>query len=326
MKKPVSMRLADLPTPIEELNSLNPDPSHSNLYIKRDDYTGLEMSGNKVRKLEFVLKQALDEQADVFITCGGIQSNHCRATAAAAAKLSKRSHLVLKGEDTPPDGNHFLDLLFGATISFVSDEQYKNERNAIMAAHKDMYAKQGLKAYILPEGASNGLGMFGYFQAYEEILEQETQMGIAFDAICVANGSCGTYAGLYAANEYYNGGKRIVGFNIYSMDVDFQEKMGGILAEGARIGEMERPLPLDHLHIIHDYLGEGYGIASDEVKAFIKYAAKRAGIVLDPVYTGKGLFGVYSEIEKKNPLLKGNVLFIHTGGQFGLFPSRAKFL
>ena len=326
MIKPSKLSLANLPTPIMVPEGLSYSRAYTKLYIKRDDFTGFEMSGNKVRKLEYALKQVIESGAEVFITCGGIQSNHARATAAAAARLGKRTHLVLKGEPKDPEGNYFLDVLFGAKVTFISEEAYGSRRNEVMEEIKRKYEEQDCKVYVLPEGASNGIGMYGYFQAFEEILEQEKEMGLTFDAICVTDGSGGTYAGLYAANEYYESKKKIVGFNIYDQNADGRKRAGDIIREGMELAEFGKEISMEQVCITYDYVGDGYGIASDEVIAFIAKTARETGMVLDPVYTGKAMHGVITEINRGNPLLYGNVLFIHTGGEFGIFPHKDRFI
>ncbi|NLY21144.1 MAG: D-cysteine desulfhydrase family protein [Tissierellia bacterium] len=326
MKTPNKIKLANTPTPIFEFNISDDIKDNTALYIKRDDYTGVELSGNKVRKLEFSIAEGLESEADVFITCGGIQSNHCRATASAAASLGKASHLLLRGDSVcdQGDGNLFLDKLFGAQISYITAEEYKNDRANIMKEIKAEYEKNGLKAYIIPEGASNGIGSFGYFDAYKEILEQESVLGIEFNMICVTEGSGGTYAGLYMANEVLQGNKKIVGFNIYDGEADVKSGIIEIINEACEIADYKEPINFDSINIINDYAGEGYGISGPEVFEYIKYLAKRTGIVFDPVYTGKMLFGLNKEI-KNNDYFKGNILFIHTGGIFGVFPQKEMF-
>jgi D-cysteine desulfhydrase len=169
IKIPEKISLANLPTKIEKLERLTEYLGWPNIYIKRDDQTGTEVSGNKVRKLEFAVKEAQTQGCNVLITCGGIQSNHARATAAVAAKLGMKSCFVLRGdESTVPDGNHFLNLLLGADIRFVTPEDYKSSRMEIMQSIKREFESVGLKPYIIPEGASNGIGAFGYYKAMEE--------------------------------------------------------------------------------------------------------------------------------------------------------------
>jgi len=325
MKIPEKLSICNIPTPIQELGAINPDKGWSNLYIKRDDYTGLETSGNKVRKFEFHLKRAMDQGADVIITCGGLQSNHCRAAASLAARFSMGCHLVLREPDALPDGNYFLCQMFGAEITLISWDRYANSRNEIMFEIGEKYRRKNRKPYIIPEGGSNGLGMFGYYNTYLEILAQEQELGIRFDTICVADGTGGTYSGLYSANELLGGGKQIVGFNVYSRD-GAKERVLHILEEGACIAGLGSPISKDNIYQNFDYLGDGYAIVYPKLVDFIRQTARATGIVTDPVYTGKALLGAVSEIAKRNAMFKGNVLFIHTGGQFGIFPRRELFM
>ena len=323
MKLPQKLALCNLPTPIYSLDALNPDTGRTKLYIKRDDYTGLETSGNKVRKLEYHLHKAGD--ADVIITCGGLQSNHARATASLSARLGKRCHLVLREPDAPPDGNYFLDKMFGAKITLIDWDSYANRRNEIMAEIGETYRVEGLLPFVIPEGASSGLGMFGYFNTYMEIMRQERELGIKFDTICIADGTGGTYSGLYAANEVFRGGKNIVGFNVYARD-GARERVLSILKEGTEIAGITKAIDTGNIYQNFDYLGDGYAIAYPKLVEFIQSAARKTGILFDPVYTGKALLGTVSEIEKGNSRLRGNVLFIHTGGQFGAMARRELFL
>lgn len=324
MSIPNKISIANLPTPIQSLRAINPDPSWANLYVKRDDFTGFETSGNKIRKLEYHFCQAKKQGADVVITCGGLQSNHARATASLSAFFSLACHLILRGPEAPPDGNYFLDRLFGAEITIVTQEEYANRRNEVMAEIGKYYLQKGCRPYIIPEGASNGIGMFGYYNAYHEILCQERELGICFDAICIADGSGGTYAGLYAANELLCGGKKIIGFNVYGWD-GAKEKIIRVLEEGIGILGICCPISYENIYQNFDYLGAGYGAIYPELVEFICQTARHTGIVVDPVYTGKSLLGTVSEIAKHNLRLHGNVLFIHTGGQFGIFPHRELF-
>lgn len=327
MKIPEKIKLANLPTPIFPLSYIKNELKDIKIFIKRDDYTGTEVSGNKVRKLEFSLKEAMDLKSNVIITCGGIQSNHCRATASIAASLGLKSHLILRGsETTPSDGNFFLDKLFGANITFIDNDDYSNHRGQIMDSIKNQYESKGEKAYIIPEGASNGIGMFGYYNAFLEILEQEKSLGISFDTICITEGSGGTYAGLYAANEILNKKKKIMAFNIYNKNADAKGEIKKIIEEALLIGRSDHKINYDNVLVNSDYVGEGYGICSKENIEFIKEFAQKTGIVLDPVYMGKAMYGLFSELRKQDHIFSGNVLMIHTGGLFGLFPQKDLFI
>lgn len=189
--------MAHLPTPIAALSRLSKAIGGPQLFIKRDDLTGCAMSGNKIRKLEFVAADAIKKGADTLITCGGIQSNHARATAVLAAKLGLKSLLVLRGQmGGDADGNLFIDKLVGAEIRCITKEDYNARVNEIMDEIADELRAQGRKPYIIPEGASNAVGALGYLRAFKEITEQSKQLKLNFDAIICAVGSGGTYAGL----------------------------------------------------------------------------------------------------------------------------------
>lgn len=309
--------LANLPTKIEKLEKLSKELG-KNIYIKRDDQTGTEVSGNKVRKLEFSVKEALDNNCDYLITCGGIQSNHARATAAVAAKLGMGSYLVLRGrEDNELEGNYFLDKLLGARIKFITPEEYSNNRAQIMEDIKDELSKEGHRAYIIPEGASNGVGSLGYYNAMLEILEQQKQMGIKFDAIACSVGSGGTYSGLYYGNKVTDNGAKVYGINIAGDKEYFLNIVEALLHELVKYTGQQIPINRDDINIIDGYPGLGYAISRYEEIEFIKHLAQLEGIILDPVYTGKAMYGLVQEIKKGTFDEHNNILFIHTGGIFG---------
>lgn len=311
------IRLANLPTKIERLNRLS-EQLGKNIYIKRDDQTGMEFSGNKIRKLEYCLAEALDKNCDYLITCGSIQSNHCRATAAAAAKLGLGVYLVLKGdENTSVEGNLFFDKMLGAEIKFVTGEEYKNKRTEIMESIKDELEKKGYKPYIIPEGASNGVGSLGYVNAMEEILEQEKEMGIKFDAIAVTVGSGGTYSGLYYGNRINNNSAVVYGFNITETKEHFQRVVIKLLEEISQYTGRKIDVAMDDIDIIDGYVGRGYALSRPEEIEFLNYLAKLEGLILDPVYTGKAMYGLVEEIKKGTFDKNENILFVHTGGIFG---------
>jgi D-cysteine desulfhydrase len=227
---PARIKLANLPTKIEKLERFTDQLSGPTIYIKRDDQTGSEISGNKVRKLEYAVAEAVLRGADTLITCGGIQSNHARATAAAAAKMGLSSILVLRSDEPVIlDGNYFLDKVLAADIKIVSSTEYSSNRMGIMEEIKKELRSEGRKGYILPEGASNGIGTFGYYNALEEILEQEKELNIKFDAIVTAVGSGGTYAGLFYANMIHKNSAEIIGINVCGDADSFKERISNIL-------------------------------------------------------------------------------------------------
>lgn len=326
MRLPAYIPLANLPTRIEGLERLSKELGEINLYIKRDDQTGSEITGNKVRKLEYTVKEALDQGCDTLITCGGIQSNHARATAAVAARLGLKAFLVLRSDETPAlEGNYFLDKLLGAEVKLITSKEYATARNEIMKELKEALVKSGHKPYIIPEGASNGIGNFGYFKTMEEIKKQEEEMGITFDAIAVAVGSGGTYGGLFLANRLYSYEKRIMGINICDDANYFKDKISSILEESFQYLEGKIDYHRDEIEIIDGYVGRGYALNDKEELDFIYKLSAMEGVILDPVYTGKAMYGLTEEIKKGN--IKGikNLLFIHTGGVFGLFPKKELF-
>lgn len=311
------IRLANLPTPIYKLNNVSRELG-KNIWVKRDDFTGVEMSGNKVRKLEYSIAAAMEEGCDVLITAGGIQSNHARATAAAAARLGLKSHLVLSIADAPKtEGNYLLDQMFGAEITLL------DENGSVTLPEKieevaEGYRKNGHKPYVIPVGASNGVGNFGYLNAMREITEQEESLGLTFDAIVCAVGSGGTYSGLYLGNRLFGLGRRIAGFTVSNNKDYFAGVCGKIVNDTlALLGEEADGEKA--FEIIDGYKGLGYAISKADELQFIAGIAAKEGIVLDPVYTGKAFYGLYNEVKKGTFDSCENILFIHTGGQYGLF-------
>ena len=297
------------------------------VYIKRDDQTGTEFSGNKIRKLEYSINEAISNDCDTLITCGGIQSNHARATAAAGIKLGLKSVLVLRSDEKPEfEGNYLIDKIMGADVRIISSEDYRERRQEIMEnILKELEAK-GRKGYIIPEGASNGIGTFGYLACFKEILKQEKEHGIIFDTSVTAVGSGGTFAGLYLGNKLTDSGKKIVGINVCDTAEYFKERVSEILEEvKTYIPNTEFEISKDDMCIIDGYVGDSYAVSRTEELDFICDFAEAEGIILDPVYTGKAMRGLYTEIKKGTFKDSKNILFIHTGGLFGLFSKRNQF-
>lgn len=322
------LSLANLPTKIEKLHRLSEEWG-ANIYLKRDDHTGSEISGNKVRKLEYAAKDALDKGCNLLITCGGIQSNHCRATVAVATKLGMKSAVLLRISEQPPvKGNYFLDKLMGADVKFCTREEYSKQRGEIMEQMAQQYREKGYKPYVIPEGASYDVGTLGYYNCMQEILEQEKQIGITFDTIVVATGSGGTAAGLYMANELQGLGKRIVSMAVCDDVEYFKNVIHDISVKALQyIPEYKNAqLEKENIEVIDKYVGLGYAISRPEELEFIKKVARTEAVILDPVYTGKAMYGLYNELKENGAFKKGtNILFIHTGGMFGLFPVSEQF-
>ena len=319
--------LANLPTPILKLNKLSKSLG-KNIYIKRDDQTGTELSGNKIRKLEYSLAEAKELGCDTVVTCGGIQSNHCRATTVAANTVGLKTILLLRDcGDLKLEGNFLIDKLFGAEIVLCTPEEYKNSRKEIMEGIVKERAKNGSKVYIIPEGASNPIGSLGYIDCMAEIAEQERHMGVIFDTIVVAVGSGGTYSGLHAANIHYKMGKRICGFAVCDDSLYFTNIVKEISKESlSLIGQDYSSQEISRgIEIIDRYKGIGYALNTTEELEFISKIAKEESIILDPVYTGKAMRGLEGEIRSGGMDSASNILFIHTGGLFGLFPKHHEF-
>ena len=320
------LKLGNFPTKIERLEKLS-TMLKENIYIKRDDQTGSEVSGNKIRKLEFSINEAINNDCDTLITCGGIQSNHARATAAAGIKLGLKSVLVLRSDETPEmEGNYLIDKIMGADIRIISSEDYRERRQEIMENILKELEEKGRKGYIIPEGASNGIGTFGYINCFKEILDQEKELGITFDTIVTAVGSGWTIAGLYLGNKLTESNKKIVGINVCDSAEYFKDKVRSILEEvKTYIPDRKFEITKDDMHIIDGYVGDGYALSRPEELEFICDFAEAEGIILDPVYTGKTMKGLYTELKKGTFKDSKNILFIHTGGIFGLFSKRNQF-
>lgn len=319
MTWPPRLSLANLPTRIDPLPRLTAALGGPELWIKRDDHTGTEISGNKVRKLEFAVQEALDTGCDTLITCGGIQSNHARATAAVAARLGLRCILVLNTEPDPAkQGNYLLDELLGAEVRFIAPSETPR-RMEIMERVRAELAAQGRKGYILPVGASNGIGSFGYANAMKEIAEQEQALGFRFDAIVCAIGSGGTFGGLVVGHRREGHPGIVYGVPICDDAATFTPIVLDII--GQTIAILDEPLAFTarDLHFLDGYAGRGYALSRPEEIESIRLVAKTEGIVLDPVYSGKAMHGLLTEI-RKGTFAKGQrILFIHTGGLFGVF-------
>jgi D-cysteine desulfhydrase len=308
------LHIANLPTPIQKLDRLSAELG-VNLFLKRDDYTGTEISGNKVRKLEFSVADALAQGCDTLVTAGGIQSNHCRATAAVAARFGLGCDLVVRGEiPTHHEGNLFLNQAFGARVHLISPEESREEK---MDEVVKILRAQGHKPYVMPIGASNAVGSLGYAAAIEEITVQENELGFQFDAIVIAVGSGGTYAGLWFANQNQGTDRKIHGLAVDQSTEAFVETIKNILQEMYQNEGLEAPIEYKDIIINDQYIGAGYAKSTPEELEFIMKISREHGLLLDPVYTGKAFYGMVSEIQKGNFKHVQNILFIHTGGLLG---------
>ena len=325
---PARVELARTPTPLVRLDRLS-DRLGVDLWLKRDDLTGLELSGNKVRKLEFLMADARRCGADVVITGGGEQSNHCRATAMAAARLGLGSVVLLRcaDPDAPPPtaGNILLDRLAGAEIIWIDRETWAR-RNEAFEAQAERLRRAGKTPYVIPEGGSNAIGSWGYIRCAEELDRDLADLPARPTTIVYACGSGGTGAGLIAGGALLGWAERdlaIAGVNVCDDRDYFIDVIGNILSDlvaGHRLPEAVAAAPID---IIDGYVGAGYARSRPAELELLADVARTEAILLDPVYTGKAFFGLVRELERDPRRFGDRLIFVHTGGIFGLFPSAA---
>jgi len=311
--------IAHLPTPLEEMPRLSRALRGPRLFIKRDDQTGLATGGNKTRKLEFLVADALAQQATTLITTGAPQSNHCRQTAAAAAKFGLRAMLVLSGE--PADdwtGNLLLDTLLGAEVRWTRGR----EREEVMAEVAEEERMAGRVPYIVPYGASNPIGAMGYVAALAELMEQLAERGLQVQRIVFASSSGGTQAGLVVGAKAFGFTGRIEGISVDKTRAVLRETILRLAAKtAARVGLRSTFTPLEIT--IHDgYLGGGYGVIGDAEREAIRLVAQTEGILLDPVYTGRAMAGLMDLVRQGIYRPDEIIVFWHTGGIPALFAYR----
>ena len=305
---------AVLPTPLYKLENLSRE-SGKNIYIKRDDMTGVALGGNKVRKLEFLLADAKRQGVDVVLTAGGPQSNHAMLTAACAAQLGMKAILVLKKRGELTGGNLILDGIYGAEVRLVDTDSYRDvyaEMHRIM----DQLRQEGHTPYFIPVGGSVPLGSLGYVNCAKEIANQAQELDVHFDSIVSATGSGGTYAGLTYGAKLFMPGTRSVGVGVSNdpfADITF-DLMNGV----KELLESDVPVAREDIHIKY-HIGPGYAIPSPEGCAAVRRLARSEGILVDPVYTGKALAGFFQLLEEGYFAEDENILFVHTGGAGALF-------
>jgi D-cysteine desulfhydrase family pyridoxal phosphate-dependent enzyme len=309
------IRFAHLPTPIENLPRLSEALNGPHLLVKRDDQTGLAFGGNKTRKLEFLVAEAQAEGSDTLITAGALQSNHCRQTAAAAARFGFGCILVLVGE--PPaheSANLLLDSLFGAQIVWTD----KANRDKILQFTFDSARAQGKKPYLVPYGGSNSTGALGYTYAMEEF----TGQGVKADWIVFASSSGGTQAGLVLGARLFGFSGKILGISVDEPQRDLQIHVAKLASEtSGRLGARIEFAP-DEVLVNADYTAPGYGVMTGAERAAIQLFAKYEGLLLDPVYTGRAAVGLIDLMRKGFFKKDETVLFWHTGGQPTLFAEK----
>lgn len=329
---PEHIDLAYRPTPLQKMEKLS-NSLGVEIFFKRDDFTGCELSGNKVRKLEFLLADARNKGADTVITCGGAQSNHCRATALAAVKAGLGSTLLLRTDNPtqPPavEGNILLDCLAGAEIVWVTPEQYR-ENTTLFQEQTSRLKKLGKYPYSVPEGGSTPLGAWGYVRAMEEIVSDLSGLGItdlSSTTVISAMGSGGTTAGLVLGKKLLKTDLRTAGVNVCNDRSYFKDVIGRICSGFINDFSCDISVDLDSdLTIVDGYVGRGYALSRQEELQAIYDLARMEGVILDPVYTGKAWYGMISELKKQPGLFGSRIVFVHTGGLFGLFPAADQFV
>lgn len=309
------IRFAALPTPVEYLPRLSAHLGGPRILVKRDDLTGLAFGGNKTRKLEFVLAEAQAHGARTLVTVGAAQSNHCRQTAALAARVGMDCILVLSGEpEEPPTGNLLLDHLFGAEIIWTSYA----ERSQVLKQVFETAWEAGRRPYLIPLGASNALGALGFEAAFHELLRQQPEI----DWIVAASSSGGTQAGLVLGARRAGWAGRVLGISIDQPADELRAAAASIaMAAADRLGVSTQIDPQEVL-VNDDYLGQGYGIMGPPEQEAIRLFARLEGLLLDPVYTARAAAGMLDLIRKGFFKAGETVLFWHTGGTPALFASR----
>ena len=316
------IRLAHLPTPLEPLTNLSKLLSGPNLYIKRDDCTGLGSGGNKTRKLEFLLADALAQRADVLITQGAVQSNHARQTAAAAAKYGLACDLLLENRtgnehrDYLESGNVLLDKLFGATVTHYPGG---TDMEQAMQAVAEQRRAAGKTPYIIPGGGSNAIGALGYVDCALEILTQANQIGLRIDHIVTATGSSGTQAGLVVGLEAARTQIPLLGIGVRAAQQQQEQRVFDLACATADYMGLPGCVARDKVIADCGYIGGGYGVPTDGMVEAVTMMAQHEAILIDPVYSGKGLAGLIDYIRQGRFKAGENVVFVHTGGSAALF-------
>ena len=317
------LHFAHLPTPLEPMERISKHLNGPNLWIKRDDCTGLSSGGNKTRKLEFLMADAVEQGADTIITQGATQSNHARQTCAAAARLGMESHILLEDRTGyhnhayAHNGNVLLDELHGGSISLRPDA---TDMNAEMETLAQQLRDDGKKPYVIPGGGSNEIGALGYVNAAFELTHQANERSLRIDHLVHATGSAGTQAGLVVGMQAMNSGIPVYGVGVRAPKAKQEENVFGLAQRTLDfMGLNQNLVAREDVVANSDYVGDGYGLPTDSMVEAVKMLASFEGILLDPVYSGKGFAGLI-DLVRKGHFKKGeNVVFLHTGGSVSLF-------
>jgi L-cysteate sulfo-lyase len=316
------LRITHSPTPLEPMQRLTQLFGGPNLWIKRDDCTGLASGGNKTRKLEYLMADALAQGADTVITQGATQSNHARQTAAIAAQLGLQCRLILEDrtgyrhDDYRNSGNVFLDRLFGAQLSEVAAGTNMDEAMAQLA---ERLRDDGRKPYVIPGGGSNAVGALGYVTCALELVDQANKAGLTIDTLVTATGSAGTQAGLVAGLEGARAGIPVLGIGVRAPKATQEEKVFQLAAQTAELLGVAGAVRREAVVANCDYVGAGYGVPTPGMIEAVTLVARTEGILLDPVYSGKAMAGLIDLLRKGELRKEQNVVFLHTGGAVGLY-------
>lgn len=314
-------RYTPAPTPLVHLGRLSAHLGGPQIYMKRDDLTGLAGGGNKTRKLEFLVAEALAKGADTLITVGAVQSNHCRLTLAAAAVEGLKCRLVLEQRvpgsyDPGASGNNFLFDLLGVEAVTVVDGGA--DLALAMQTIADDLAAEGRRGYIIPGGGSNALGALGYVVCADEIIAQSFEMGVAFDHVICASGSAGTHAGLLAGFAAASYDAKLIGINVRRPRAEQESNVYAHAVEAAEFLKAPAP-PRTSVVALDEWVGPGYSLPTPEMVEAVRLLASLEGVLMDPVYTGKAMAGLIGLIRRDHFAKTDNVLFVHTGGAPALY-------
>ena len=306
--------LGFFPTPLHQLKNLSQKYAPYHIYIKRDDQTGLASGGNKTRKLEYLIREALNNGCDTIITAGAQQSNHCRQTAAACAIANLKCHLLLGG--TAPEkynGNLLLSDLLGTQIHFTGE----NRKGEDIENLKQQLELEGKKPFVIPYGGSNSTGALGFVNAMKELKTQLIHQNLKIDYLFFASSSGGTQAGLTLGNDLYHLNMKLIPVGIdknETQGLNLEEIVLQLLDEGKLLLNIQKEYTLIDVKINNDYNEAGYGVITENEKEAIKELAQNEGILLDPVYTGRAFFAMMDYLKKGKIPSNANILFWHTGG------------
>lgn len=328
---PTKFSLGRLSTPLQALDRLSEKIGGPRIWVKRDDMNGFATSGNKLRKLEYLLKDAKAKGCDTLVTQGAFQSNHCRATALLGVKMGFKTSLLLLGdldsisEKNIPDANLFIDLLTGVDITYFDMDSNIERLDEILEEKIDSLKKEGHKPYKIPAGATTPLGLWGYIECSKELKADFEQEQINPKYIVHTTGTAGTQAGLTLGNKMYNLGTEIWGVAVWQDKNHFEKISKNLMREWGN--EFGTEINIDNLTIntIDDYVGQAYSQPDAEIYETIKMVAQQEAIILDPVYTGRGFHGMLESIRNGKFADTEDIVFLHTGGFLGLFAQRDKF-